>query len=166
MASRFDKQLEQILKGDVSSLVEGLPDTDDSEHISEPEELLPVAYEHKETSLALGNQDLQEDYESARSNLYGLMGRSNAALDLALRISVMSENPRALEVAATLIKMSGELSKDLIGLHKTIESGKGKGNAPDKNGQYTQINNNYYGDKEQATKIIDDLPDDDDDGEE
>lgn len=156
MSSSFDKKLEAILKSDnAEKMVDDLPDEDEDQQ--EPEEMLPVEYDKKETSIQLNNKDLQDDYEYARSNLYGLIGRSNAALELTLKIAMMSEHPRALEVAANLIKTSSDISKELISLHKSIEQ-KSQGGTPPKEGQYTQINN-YYSDKEKAEQTIDDLPD-------
>lgn len=158
MASKFDESLKKILNGDVNSLVDNIPD-EDIPSAQTTEELVPVVYEQKETNLTLANHDIQEDYEFARSNLYGLIGRSNAALDLALKIAVMSEMPRALEVAATLIKTSADISKELISVHKAIESGSNKAKEPP--GKYTQVNN-YYGDRASTEKILDNLPDTDD----
>jgi len=156
MASTFDKQLEKLLKGDVDKLMDGLPESGDEEE-QMPDEMAPVLYDEKKSTTQLGNKDLQDDYETARSNLYGLMGKSNAALELTLKIALTSEHPRALEVAANLIKTSSNISKELIALHKAIEQ-KHAGEAP--KGNYTQ-NNYYVSDKKQAESIIDDLPDED-----
>lgn len=172
MASRFDQKLEQLLMGEVQDLVDGLPSDEGSEqsneHISEPQELLPVVFEQKDTAIALNNQDMQDDYQFARSNLYGLIGRTNAALDFALKLSVLSENPRALEVAASLIRMSNDASKELINMHKMINSASQGGGKQTPSGSYTQINNNYYNqqqEKDRAIEILDQLPGDDDDEE-
>ena len=152
--STFDKQLEQLLMG--SELEEGQepPET------QQMEELVPVVYEEKQSALALDNPDIDEDYKFARSNLYGLIGRSNAALDLALRIAQMSEHPRAIEVAASLMKTSADMSKDLIGLQQKMNSDK----KIDKPSSYTQVNNNYYTEPKTTKDIdsdLDNLPDED-----
>jgi len=162
MSSTFDKKLKELLNNDqdnqakTEELVNSLPE-DQQEQV--PEEMLPVEYDSKETSLELGNKDLQSDYEYARSNMYGLIGRSNAALELTLKIALMSEHPRALEVAANLIKTSSDISKELISLHKAIEE---KNNKQPPNGSYTQVNNNYYSKKDEAKDVedqLDGLPD-------
>ena len=164
MSSTFDKKLKELLNNDqdnqakTEELVNSLPE-DQQEQV--PEEMLPVEYDSKETSLELGNKDLQSDYEYARSNMYGLIGRSNAALELTLKIALMSEHPRALEVAANLIKTSSDISKELISLHKAIEE---KNNKQPPNGSYTQVNNNYYSKKDEAKDVedqLDGLPDED-----
>ncbi len=155
MNSSFDKQLAKLLKdGSTDSAIEGLPD--EEEDTTPPPEMLPVRYDNKETSLQIDNQDLQDDYEFARSNLYGLIGKSNAALELALQIGQMSEHPRALEVAANLMKTSSDMAKELMQLHKSLD-GKNKSK---EEGKYTQVNN-YYGDQKSAETTIDNLPDED-----
>lgn len=160
MASSFDKQLEKILKGDVDALVDKLPNEDETEAEQIPDEMAPVLYDEKESNSSISDKDLQSDYNAARSNLYGLMGKSNAALELTLRIAMMSEHPRALEVAANLIKTSSDISKELVALHKAIEE-KSKNGSDMPGGKYTQ-NNYYINDKKNAETIIDDLPDDED----
>jgi len=158
MSSAFDKKLEKLLNGDVDKLVDGLPEGEQDEEEQVPDEMAPVLYDAKDTETQLPSKDLQDDYVAARSNLYGLMGKSNAALELTLRIAMMSEHPRALEVAANLIKTSSDISKELIALHKAIEEKQGSKKEPPK-GSYTQ-NNYYISDKEKAESIIDDLPED------
>lgn len=158
MRSAFDKKLEKLLNGDTDKLVDSLPEGDqDEEQVSD--EMAPVLYDNKDTETQLPSKDLQDDYVAARSNLYGLMGKSNAALELTLRIAMMSEHPRALEVAANLIKTSSDISKELIALHKSIEQ---KHNPDIPPGSYTQ--NNYYNstDTKEAESIIDNLPDSED----
>lgn len=162
MVSKIDEQLNKILSGDISDLVDNHnEDESNVEDVPVATELVPVTFEGKSSEIALDNKDIQEDYEFARSNLYGLIGRSNAALELALKISAMSEHPRALEVAATLIKMSSEVSKDLIEIHKAIEKknsrGKDAGEHPP--GKYTQINNYYQKDEKDVSSMLDDLDD-------
>jgi len=151
--SKFDEQLEKILMG--SDPEEGQLE----EETAQIEDMVPVVYEEKQSALSLDNQDLDEDYKFARSNLYGLIGRSNAALDLALRVAQMSEHPRAIEVAANLMKTSADMSKDLIGLQQKMNPTNNK----DKPASYTQVNNNYYADEKTTKDIdsdLDNLPDD------
>jgi len=164
--SKIDQQLEKILSGDTSTLLDAHNETDenrtDEDEPAQTAELVPVVYEKKTTELQLSNSDIQEDYEFARSNLYGLVGRSNAALDLALRISAMSEHPRALEVVAQLIRISSDVSKDLIDIHNAINKSKNATSKEDNpTGKYTQINNNFYNkEPSEISSYLDELPDD------
>jgi hypothetical protein len=160
--SSFEKKLNDILSGsDIDKAIDKLPDGDEEEETKPPEELVPVEYEKKGTSLDIPNADLSEDYNFARSNLYGLIGKSNASLELALRIAQMSEHPRALEVASQLMKTSSDMTKELIKLQKEVEgnSSSAKGETP--KGNYTQINNyNNYSTKD-IDQILDGYADDD-----
>lgn len=141
--TKFDRQLKQLLSGDVESDVDSLPESEQEEQ--EPiEELTPVVFDRKDSQVDVqDNPDLEEDYQFARSNYYGLIGRTNAAVDLALRIAQMSEHPRAMEVAANLMKTSADVTKDLLALQKSLQNEQTK--QPPK-GQYTQ-HNHFYGDK-------------------
>lgn len=144
MSNKFERQLQQLLASDVEKEVDGL---EESEEVIYPE-LTPVVYEQKESYLELtGNKDLEEDYKFARSNYYGLIGRTNSAAELALKIAAMSEHPRAMEVAANLMKTSAEITKDLLALQKTIqEQNQDKSKSQIPSGTYVQ-NNHYYGEK-------------------
>lgn len=156
MSSNFDKQLEKLLTQEASETVDKL-DGEHEEETEEQQELTPIVYEKKESSLELSNEDLKNDYDSARSNLYGLIGDTNSAIKLALKVAAMSEHPRALEVASTLIKTSTDISKELLALHKAIEQ-KQTQKDPSQ-GSYTQINNYNYADKQEAEDILDELED-------
>jgi hypothetical protein len=140
--SKFDRQLKQLLNGDVENDIDSLPDGEEEEQ--QVEELVPVVYDDKPSQMSIDNNpDLQHDYEFARSNYYGLIGRTNAAVDLALRVAQMSEHPRAMEVAANLMKTSADITKDLLSLQKSIQNDTKSTKTP--SGTYVQ--NNYYGDK-------------------
>jgi len=162
MTDIFDKQL-QALIGNVDF------DTGECETpIKDIEPLAPVVFEQTPTGnnpISDSNEDLNRDYEFVRSNLYALIGRSNAAIELVLKVANMTEgSSKSLEILATLIKNSNELSKDLIGLHKTLDKNiqpSGKKNAPVRNVQ----NNVYVQNTEEvkeASRIIDALDDSDD----
>ena|SRR5690554_2319341 len=144
MSNKFERQLQQLLASDVEKEVDGLDENEEETY----EELSPVVYEQKESHLELtDNKDLEEDYKFARSNYYGLIGRTNSAADLALKIAAMSEHPRAMEVAANLMKTSAEITKDLLALQKSIQDqNKEQGKEKTPKGTYVQ-NNHYYGEK-------------------
>jgi len=168
--STFDKTLEQLLTsdekrtndaGDVENQIDHLPDEGHEEE--EPEDLHPVRYENVDSRLPANPEDVtdrHDDYVFARSNLYGLIGRSNAALELSLRLAAMSEQPRALEVAAQLMRTSSDMTKELIALQKMLKEEDSKGGPSVQNN--TQ-NNHYYNAQDNTNTIdneIDALGDD------
>jgi predicted transcriptional regulator len=64
------------------------------------------------------NQDLESDFNIARTNIKELLRKSDGAIDELLKVANESEHPRAYEVAATLIKTMADLNKDLLDIRK------------------------------------------------
>ena len=64
------------------------------------------------------NCDAEKDYEESRDLLKRLIVRSEKALDHLLLLTHESEHPRAYEVLSGLIKTTGDLADQLIGLQK------------------------------------------------
>lgn len=63
-------------------------------------------------------QDLESDFNVARTNIKELLRKSDGAIDELLKVANESEHPRAYEVAATLIKTMADLNKDLLDIRK------------------------------------------------
>jgi hypothetical protein len=63
-------------------------------------------------------QDIDDDYEYARSNLYNLIEKGNYAMNGILEVARESQHPRAYEVAASLIKNIGDVNDKLLNLQK------------------------------------------------
>lgn len=64
------------------------------------------------------DQDLESDFNFARSNIKHLLQRGDDAIDKLLRVADESEHPRAYEVAANFIKTVADLNKDLLDIRK------------------------------------------------
>lgn len=79
-----------------------------------------------------------EDFKTARDNITRLIARGEEAVDGILRLASESEQPRAYEVASTLIKNMVEANKDLLDLHKQ----KKELEKEDYAGPRTQVQNN------------------------
>lgn len=78
----------------------------------EQEEKPQVKKEKPETD------DVQSDYEYARSNLYLLVDKGQEAINGALDLAMSSDHPRAYEVAGQLIKHVGDVADKLMALQK------------------------------------------------
>ena len=65
-----------------------------------------------------GNDEVQDDYEYARSNLYSLVDKGQEAVNGALDLAMSSDHPRAYEVAGQLIKHVGDVADKLMALQK------------------------------------------------
>ena len=79
------------------------------------EEIVPK----KETPKKVETQDqVQDDYEYARGNLYQLVDKGQEAVNGALDLAMSSDHPRAYEVAGQLIKHVGDVADKLMALQK------------------------------------------------
>ena len=61
---------------------------------------------------------VQDDYEYARGNLYALVDKGQEAVNGALDLDMSSDHPRAYEVAGQLIKHVGDVADKLMALQK------------------------------------------------
>ncbi len=61
---------------------------------------------------------IEDDVEFARQNIKKLINKGGTAFDNLLLVANESEQPRAYEVVATLIKNLSDLNKDLLELQK------------------------------------------------
>ena len=71
-------------------------------------------------------EDLQSDFELARSTLRNLLTKGEHALDNMLVIAAQTESARSFEVASNLVNTMATLAKDLIDLHEKTNKAKGK----------------------------------------
>ena len=62
--------------------------------------------------------EVQDDYEYARGNLYALVDKGQEAVNGALDLAMSSDHPRAYEVAGQLIKHVGDVADKLMALQK------------------------------------------------
>ena len=153
MATKFETQLQNLLAGEIPEEVQ---DGESVEDALDNVNIVPVEFEQKESGLTIPeNPDLMEDYIKARSNLYGLIGRTNYAIDMALKLATLSEHPRALEVAGALMKNSADITRDLLSIHKQLEKKTEKDKSEDKGATYIQQNNYYTSEEKQAKEALD-----------
>jgi len=69
-----------------------------------------------------GKDEVQDDYEYARGNLYLLVDKGQEAVNGALDLAMSSDHPRAYEVAGQLIKHVGDVADKLMTLQKDRKS--------------------------------------------
>jgi hypothetical protein len=63
-------------------------------------------------------QDIQDDYEFARSKYRELVEKGDEAIELMLDLARESEHPRAFEVLSTMLKQNAEIADRLMELQK------------------------------------------------
>ena len=67
------------------------------------------------------NRHLDTDYEEIRTNLKDIIKRGAEAIDGILLVASETQQPRAYEVVATLIKSVADVNKDLLTMHKQMQ---------------------------------------------
>ena len=88
------------------------------------EEELPVEVESKSVDREV---DVEEDYNKSREKFYDLLKKGNSAIDGALELAKETDAPRAYEVVGQLLKINGEVNKELIDLQLKMEELKNSG---------------------------------------
>jgi len=64
------------------------------------------------------NQKVENDYDTARTNLRELLTTGKAALEHALEVAKSSEHPRAFEVVGNLMKQLADVNQQLMDIHQ------------------------------------------------
>lgn len=78
------------------------------------EENLPVPTNEPETEL----EQAHGDFDVARDAMITALETSQGALEKLADLAAGSQHPRAFEVLATMVNTIGNMSKDLVNLHK------------------------------------------------
>lgn len=112
----------------------------------------------------MSKDDIEDDYDFARSHYYNLAEKGQEAIDLMLDLARESEHPRAFEVLSNMLKQNADIADKLMSLQKQ----KKEISKPDAQALPNQVtqNNVYVGstsdvqrmlaDKMQEMKVIDD----------
>lgn len=72
----------------------------------------------KEIVVQKTDDQVENDFEYARRNMYDIIEKGQQALEGILDVADQSQHPRSYEVAANLIKTMSEVNKDLLDLTK------------------------------------------------
>ena len=88
------------------------------EDVTPKPEVTPKAEVKQPPKKVDGKDEVQDDYEYARSNLYLLVDKGQEAVNGALDLAMSSDHPRAYEVAGQLIKHVGDVADKLMALQK------------------------------------------------
>ena len=62
--------------------------------------------------------EIEEDYDFARSKYYDLAEKGDEAIDLMMQLARESEHPRAFEVLSNMMKQNAEVTDRLMDLQK------------------------------------------------
>ena len=105
-----------------------------NEKLSEVFDLEPIVQDDTPQELVtINNTKVTDDADFARKNIRDLIDNGNSALNGLLNVANQSQQPRAYEVAATLIKNLSELNKDLMEIEKRRQDLTGESTKQSKN---------------------------------
>ena len=106
-----------------------------------------IAEEHKKN-------DLDKDYGIVRENLKELIQKGSLAIDGILNLANETEQPRAYEVLAQLIKTVADTNKDLLNMHNQMKTIKGDQAVAPSVGQITTNNSIFVGSTTDLQKLL------------
>jgi hypothetical protein len=106
------------------------------------------------TEISVDKEDLDRDYDTVRGNLKELINKGTSAIDGILNLASETEQPRAYEVLAQLIKTVAETNKDLLDMHNKMKTIKGE--TPQTNNSGNTITNNsiFVGSTAELQKLL------------
>ena len=107
------------------------------------------AEDYKEDS----TNQVQNDFEYARKNLYSILEKSQSSMDEMMEVAKQSQHPRAYEVMNQMFKTVADISKDLIDLQKKRKDIIG---GPTESTPQTVHNNLFVGTTADLSKMIED----------
>jgi hypothetical protein len=93
--------------------------------------------------------DVEDDYEYARNRLRSIMDKGEMALDEIMSVASQSQQPRAYEVVATMVKTLSDSGKDLLELSKRKQDLQ-----QEKGGPSTVNNNLFVGSTSELLKML------------
>ncbi len=108
----------------------------------------------KVTEITVDKEDLDKDYLVVRDNLKELINKGTTAIDGILNLASETEQPRAYEVLAQLIKTVADTNKDLLDMHNKMKTI--KGDAPQTTNSGNTITNNsiFVGSTAELQKLL------------
>lgn len=120
--NKIEDEIKDIIQTDETST-----ETDFVLTTKNTEETLPVVNEEPElvNYAQMTPDQFDEDFEYVRNNLKDIVNQGSESLKQIISIASQSENPRAFEVVATLMKSLAEVNKDLLNSHKTKDDRNG-----------------------------------------
>lgn len=84
-------------------------------------ELSTVSEPVKKPPAPVENDQVRDDHEYSRAQLYQLIEKGQEAINGALDVAMSSDHPRAYEVAGQLIKNVGDVTDKLMALQKATK---------------------------------------------
>jgi molecular chaperone GrpE (heat shock protein) len=85
-------------------------------------ESIPKVFERKKTEIQKHvGEKTEKDYLQVRDNLFDLLESSKDAIEGIMSVAMAGDQPRAYEVVATLLKVTSDINKDIMEVHRKMK---------------------------------------------
>lgn len=90
------------------------------------------------------NEHLQSDYETSRETYKSLMEQGQTALTDMMNMAKLCDNPRAFEVVGQLLKITSEVTGELMKLQRDVQTIKNNDDANKPSSANKEVTNNLF----------------------
>jgi hypothetical protein len=122
-----------------------------------PESSPPMVQKTQEVEIVHAEStdtNIDDDFATARRNLYKIIHQGNDALEEALLVAKTSEHPRAFEVVGGLIKTLVDANKDLLDIQKKLKDLKKSDDPKESSGSVTAQNAIFVGSAAELQALV------------
>lgn len=80
--------------------------------------LVPIKYEREVLDKKQETIQVEDDFDYAREHVYGIIEKSQKAIDEMMKIAEASQHPAAYETLTKMMKIHSDMTKSLLKLHE------------------------------------------------
>jgi hypothetical protein len=105
----------------------------------------------KDVAKSRFEKGVDKDYNKVRDNLFDLLDSSKDAIEGIMSVAMAGDQPRAYEVIAQLLKVSSDINKDIMEIHRKMKE-------TSKTDEVKSVTNNafFVGSTSDLAKMIED----------
>ena len=86
-----------------------------------PDRVVKEIVQKKDVAKSRFEKGVDKDYNKVRDNLFDLLDSSKDAIEGIMSVAMAGDQPRAYEVIAQLLKVSSDINKDIMEIHRKMK---------------------------------------------
>ena len=116
-----------------------------------PDRVVKEIVQKKDVAKSRFEKGVDKDYNKVRDNLFDLLDSSKDAIEGIMSVAMAGDQPRAYEVIAQLLKVSSDINKDIMEIHRKMKE-------TSKTDEVKSVTNNafFVGSTSDLAKMIED----------
>jgi hypothetical protein len=116
-----------------------------------PHRVVKEIVQKKDVAKSRFEKGVDKDYNKVRDNLFDLLDSSKDAIEGIMSVAMAGDQPRAYEVIAQLLKVSSDINKDIMEIHRKMKE-------TSKTDEVKSVTNNafFVGSTSDLAKMIED----------